>query len=342
MLDKTKQQPPMIGQGTRSDTSELSPLGNFIERMMGAHMYRADMAALLGVTDKYLIKVFAGTVRPSQPWLIDKGWEKILSETAGWKANPAAAKEEFDKLYDAAPKQASHEQKPPIEGTMGLLFDVVFPNMKRAEQANALGIQIARAPMTGFANSNTINQEQMALWNIRLKLQAACIGREHLWDNVAEKFDAIANAKITKRIASTNTATIKAWRAAVGEVFQRIRAHAAPMDKADVFLETFDNADTPIFANGHYDMSGGYYKAMEQGRGFDEKGYLTPNGIFTSRDYQKTRMLYLRVATQMAMRYLGDEQDAEQAKLRGELDNVFPEMPIARRKASLQKAVQYG
>lgn len=346
MLHKTTEpHPPMIGQGTRVVTDELSALGNFIERMMGVHMYRADMAALLGVTPKYLIKVFAGSVKPSQPWMIEKGWEKILSQTQGWNANPNAAKEEFDALFAAAPLQASHEQKPAVAGTMGEIFDAVFPGLKRMEQAAALDIPIKRMPMTGFANSNTINQEQMALWNIRLKLHAACDGREGLWESVSEKYDAIAHAKITTRIASTNTGTIKQWRAAVGEVFRRVRAYAAPLDKAEVFFETFDNAQTPIFANGHYDMSGGYYKAMEEGRGFDENGYLTPNGVMTSKDYQKTRALYLRVATQMAARYLGDAQNSEQAALRDALENVLPELALARRNAAklaAEPAPQFG
>jgi hypothetical protein len=177
----------------------------------------------------------------------------------------------------------------------------------------------------------------MALWKIRLSLQDACDGAFDdegyaLWDKVGEKFDAIAHDNIITRIASTNTCTIKEWRAAVGEVFRRVREYAAPIDKAEVFFQTIDNGAAPIFSNGHYDMSGGYYKAMEQGRGFDQHGYLTQNGVFSSKDYQKTRALYLSVAQAMAQRYLSDDRNSEQMKLRSELENYFPEMAIARRR----------
>ncbi|MDX1921539.1 MAG: hypothetical protein SFW65_00230 [Alphaproteobacteria bacterium] len=337
----------MIGQGIRSDISELSPLGSFIERMFGEAVYRKDMARLLGISEKYLSNILNNISHPSQPWLIEMGWEAILSNTSGWKADPASAKKEFNKLLDASPLQASHEQKPPVTGTMGEIFDIVYPGLKRLEQAAALGIPLDRHAMAGFANGNKMSQEKMALSYIRGSLQRDCAGRidEHtghdLWDVVAPKYDAIAHAKITTRIASTNTGTIKQWRAAVGEVFRRVRAYAAPLDKAEVFFETFDNAQTPIFANGHYDMSGGYYKAMEEGRGFDENGYLTPNGVMTSKDYQKTRALYLRVATQMVARYLGDAQNSEQAALRDALENVFPELALARRNAA-KPAAQFG
>lgn len=335
----------MIGQGPLKDIEELSPIGRLIVGLFPKSAYRWQMAAYFGISERQFNNILVGFTNPSQEWLIEKNWPELMQETDGWRANPLGTAKTFAGVLEQLPSQANFKQKQ-ISGTIGEILKLVFPDLKRMEQAAALGLNVTPPAMAAFANRNIFSQEQMALMDIRSHLKRHCAGRvdkqtgQDLWEKVGPMFDVIAEEKITTRIASANIDIIKKWRVCVGDVFRRIREEVAGCDDVAVFFESMDHHAVPIFGNNRNGVRAGLYEAMEQGKGFDVSGNLDGEKRLRRQSYHATRILYLKAAERMCAVYLTDvENNPLHAELKDKLDNLFPEMAQIRRTQSVPQSV---
>ena len=316
---------PNRGQYHRKPTGELTELGQFLETMFPG-LSRRQQGEALGVREDVYSDMVLGGRTPTQRWVKSLNWEAVLAQSPEWQKDPAANTTKFKEIIGKLPLQSPYEIEPAKPNTLGEVFELAFPGYDRLEQAMALGVletkneDAARHFMRQIATHDfKASQQLMANYGFRLTLERHCLqhGGAALWQDVRDKFDAIAGERVITAITGGSKSVVQAWSGAVGEVFAKARKLSGHSEE--------------IFASAFYEDASNLMH-IEKGGWFTQGNqFHNPNSPFREKDHIRTRAIYLRIAEKIY-----GEQAATQAlagsgqvKLMAALETLFPEIATA-------------